>query len=126
MTQTRIGIVGVCASGKSTLARALLARGYDARQISQEHSYVPDLWRRFSKADVLIYLDISLATIRQRRGNPNWPAEARADEVERLRHARAHCQLYICSDDLTAEDVLARVLDFLAECNVQADRGVAP
>jgi deoxyadenosine/deoxycytidine kinase len=120
MTQARIGIVGVCASGKSTLARALLAQGFDARQISQEHSYVPDLWRRFSKVDILIYLDVSLATIRQRRGNPNWPEEARDDEVERLRHARAHCHLYICSDGLAAEDVLARVLDFLSTNSIRA------
>jgi deoxyadenosine/deoxycytidine kinase len=120
MTQARIGIVGVCASGKSTLARALLAQGFDARQISQEHSYVPDLWRRFSKADVLIYLDVSLATIRRRRGNPNWPEEAREVEVERLRHARDHCHLYICSDDLAAQEVLTRVLDFLTQNGIHA------
>ncbi len=114
MPQTRIGIVGVCAAGKSTLARALLERGYDARQISQEHSYVPDLWQRFSRADILIYLDTSLATLRQRRGTPDWPAHAYAEEMARLRHAREHCHLYICTDDVTPAEILDQVLSFLS------------
>ncbi len=53
----RVTLVGPCASGKSVLARALQDRGYDARQCSQEHSYVPDMWRRIGKPDVQIYLD---------------------------------------------------------------------
>ena len=44
-----IAIVGVCASGKSTLAKALRERGYNARQVLQEHSYVPYMWQRITR-----------------------------------------------------------------------------
>ena len=40
----RIAVVGPCASGKSTFAKALKAAGYEARHPAQEHSYVPNMW----------------------------------------------------------------------------------
>jgi adenylate kinase family enzyme len=43
-----IGLVGVCASGKTTLAKILEEKGYHCRHISQEHSYVPDMWQRLT------------------------------------------------------------------------------
>ena len=63
----RVAVVGPCASGKSTLTAALRAAGYEARMPAQEHSYVPDMWRRLVDPDVLIYLDISYEALRERR-----------------------------------------------------------
>ena len=106
-----IVVVGVCSAGKSTLVRSLRERGYSARAVSQEHSYVPYLWQR-SKPDLLIYLDASLHTIRG-RGRPRWPQYLLDEEHLRLIHARVHCDLYIHTDDLSPEDVASRVMTFV-------------
>ena len=108
----RVTLVGPCASGKSLLARALQARGYDARQCSQEHSYVPDMWRRISQPDVLIYLDADLITIRRRR--QIWWGQPYLQVLnDRLQHARTHCDLLIHTDDLTPDEILQEVMCFL-------------
>ena len=74
MSGPLIAVVGVCASGKSTLVRGLQARGWNARHVVQEHSYVPDMWQRITQPDLLICLDASLEIIRQRRRDPEMPA----------------------------------------------------
>jgi RNase adaptor protein for sRNA GlmZ degradation len=107
----RVVVVGVCGSGKSTLVRALRERGFDARTVSQEHSYVPRLWQR-SRPDVLVYLDASLHTIRG-RGRRTWPQSLLDTEHDRLSHAREHTDLYIPTDGLAPEDVASRVVTFL-------------
>jgi hypothetical protein len=104
-------IVGVCSSGKSTLARALKERGYRVRTCAQEHSYVPHLWQ-LSKPDLLIYLDASLHTIRRRR-HVRWNQSMLDEEHRRLAHAREHSDLYIPTDGLLPEDVASRVLTHL-------------
>jgi deoxyadenosine/deoxycytidine kinase len=113
MSGLLIAVVGVCASGKSTLVRGLQARGWNARHVVQEHSYVPDMWQRVTRPDLLICLDASLETIRQRRCDPEMPAWLIESERYRLRHALAYCDLYIKTDALTADQVLERALDFL-------------
>ncbi|MEW5987458.1 MAG: hypothetical protein AB1791_12560 [Chloroflexota bacterium] len=109
----QIAIVGPSASGKSTLVAALRAAGYDARHVAQEHSYVPALWRRITRPDVLIYLDANDQTVRARRPHsletPHWLD----DERRRLAHARAHCDLYLPTDYLSPAQVQEKVLDFL-------------
>jgi len=109
-----IAVVGPCAAGKSLLVRALRARGYNAREVVQEHSYVPTMWQRITQPDVLIYLDVSWKVAQQRRAS-----DARAgwwDEQERrLHHARQHADLYISTDELTPQEVLDRVLAFLVQ-----------
>jgi shikimate kinase len=105
-----VAVVGVCAAGKSTLAHGLRARGWNARQVAQEHSYAPDMWRRITNPDVLVYLDAQLATIRRRRRDPDFPAWLLEAERHRLRHARQHCDIYLPTDDLTPEAVLAQAL----------------
>jgi len=110
----RIGIVGPCSSGKSTLARALRALGYRVKEIMQEHCAAPMMWRRISNPDVLIYLDVSMDVAAQREGleqPSSWWVEER--EV-RLAHARAHCDLYVDTTILTPEEVLAHVEHFLS------------
>ena len=109
----RIVIVGVCSSGKSTLARALRERGYNVRTVAQEHSYVAHLWQR-SKPDLLVYLDASLHTIRG-RGRRRWSQSLLDDEHSRLEHAREHSHLYIPTDGLSPADVTSRVLTFLSK-----------
>jgi hypothetical protein len=109
-----IAVVGPCASGKSTLVKHLKGRGYNARSVAQDHSYVPDMWRRITDPDLLIFLDARLDTIARRR-RIGWGRRYLADEHHRLRHARRHCDLYLATDDLTEEMVLERVLAFLEE-----------
>ena len=62
-----IAIVGPCASGKTLLVQALKERGYNAREVRQEHSYVPTMWQRITQPDVLIYLDVSEEIALKRR-----------------------------------------------------------
>ena len=107
----QIVFVGVCSAGKSTLASKLREKGYRARTVAQEHSYVPHLWQ-LSRPDVLIYLDASLATIRRRR-KARWPQSMLDDEHLKLAMAREHCDLYVHTDGLLPEDVASRVLTFL-------------
>jgi ATP-dependent Clp protease adapter protein ClpS len=43
-----------------------------------------------------------------------WDQSYLDEQNHRLRHARAHCDFYLMTDDLTEDQVLARVLEFLA------------
>ena len=108
-----IAVVGVCASGKSTLTAGLRSAGWNARPVSQEHSYVADMWQRLTNPDILIFLDCALETTRGRRQNPDFPDWLYAAERERLRHARAHADLTILTDALTPAEVLAQAIAFL-------------
>jgi deoxyadenosine/deoxycytidine kinase len=108
----RIAVVGPCASGKTALAERLRNLGYEARECTQEHSYVPTMWQKISRPDVLIYLDATLAVVAERR-SADWSEEYLAKLNHRLSHARQHCDLYIQTDRLSEEEVLERALDFL-------------
>ncbi len=108
-----IAIVGPCASGKSTLGERLRQQGYNARTAAQEHSYVPGMWQ-MSNPDYLIYLDVSLDTLRLRRGNPRWSAHEWQEQQQRLAHARAHADLIIATDALTLDEVEAQAQAMLA------------
>ena len=108
----RIAVVGPCASGKTALAERLQKLGYEARACTQEHSYVPTMWQKISRPDVLIYLDASLAVVAERR-SADWSEGYLAKLNRRLSHARQHCDLYIQTDGLSEEEVLERVLAFL-------------
>ena len=112
MTGLKIGLVGPCAAGKSTLREALRARGFHARHIAQEHSYAQDMWKRVGRPDVLIFLDVSFAESTRRR-QTSWELGDYEEEQARLRHAREHADLYITTDGMAPEEVLEAVLDFL-------------
>ena len=105
-------VVGVCSSGKSTLVRKLREAGYNARSCAQEHSYIPHLWQRLEPR-VLVYLDASLNTIRARR-RANWPQQLIDDQHQRLSHAREHCDLYVATDTISADEVAAQVITYLS------------
>ena len=107
----RIVVVGPCASGKTTLFTALQALGYDAHVSGQEHSQIPTLWQ-LSHPDVLIALDVDIATVRDRRGGP-WPEWLHDLQVKRLDAASKAADLAIDTSGLRAHAVVARVLAFL-------------
>jgi len=110
----RVKVVGPCASGKSMLAARLRELGYDASSAAQDHSYIADMWQRLNPPDVLIYLDVTLETAWQREHTGiGWDQHYLDEQHYRLRHARAHCHLYLPTDDLTEEMVLNQVLSFL-------------
>ncbi|NIS79377.1 MAG: hypothetical protein GTO14_04020 [Anaerolineales bacterium] len=107
-----IAIVGPCAAGKTSLAGALQERGLAARQIAQEHSYVPAMWQLITNPDVLVYLNASYEVCTHRK-KLNWLPKEHAEQIHRLRHARQHCHIYVDTDDLAIQEVLALVLDAL-------------
>lgn len=110
----RVKVVGPCASGKTVLAERLKELGYEASAAAQDHSYVPDMWQRINPPDVLVYLDVSLDSARQRgRIGHGWDQAYLDAQSYRLRHARAHCDLYLSTDGLSEEDVLSQVIGFL-------------
>jgi len=110
-SQLRVGVVGPCGAGKSTLVAQLKDR-HNIRAISQEHSYVPDMWRRVRPTDVLIYLDANIKTIAKRR-KISW-GQQRLDALNyRLRHAHAHADFYLPTDTLSIEEVAQRISEFL-------------
>ncbi len=108
-----IGLVGPCASGKSTLAKALRARGYEVHEILQEHSMVPTMWQRVTHPDVLIYLDVSLEEAARRKALAHPLSWWQKEREVRLVHARQNCNLYVDTSQLAPPQILARVLAFL-------------
>ena len=107
-----LGIVGPCASGKTTLIARLKLDGIEARHIAQEHSYVPDMWQRISNPIWLIFLDVSYpVTIRRRK--LDWTVADLQEQQHRLRHARQHADLYIHTDAYSPEEIYLQVVRFL-------------
>jgi energy-coupling factor transporter ATP-binding protein EcfA2 len=108
-----IKVVGVSASGKSTLVTALRAAGWNARPVSQEHSDVAELWKQFGFPRILIYLDNDLAGQQARRPDVSWGGDALAQERQRLSHAYENADLRLNTAQLTPEQVQQLVAAFL-------------
>ncbi len=108
----RIGIVGPCTAGKSTLIHNLHLPQIELRHIAQEHSYVLYMWQAISKPDWLIYLDVSYAES-LRRKNLNWSEAEYREQLRRLSHARQHAHFYLLTDGLTPQQVSQQVTAFL-------------
>lgn len=104
-----IGVVGVCASGKSTLISELERLGYHCRHIAQEHSYVPNMWQRLTNPDVLVYLSASYETTLARR-NLNWTLREYQIQLDRLTHARQNANIFIETDLLSPFEVVQTAL----------------
>jgi uridine kinase len=107
-----IGVVGPCGAGKSSLVAGLQPLGYKARHIAQEHSYVPDMWKRITHPDILVYLEVSYENTVDRR-KLNWTYEEYAEQLRRLRHARQHADLVINTNRLTPTQVVETVISFI-------------
>lgn len=112
--QKYIGIVGPCSAGKSTLIANLDQHGYLGKHIAQEHSFVPDMWKRLVDPIVLIYLDVSYDVSMQRR--PLKMNSSEFDEQKyRLEHAHRNADLYLLTDNLSIREVEKIVIGFLRE-----------
>ena len=111
-----IGVVGACGAGKSSLVAGLKAHGYLVRHIAQEHSYVPDMWKRLTNPDILIYLDVTYENTIQRR-KLDWTNEEYTEQLRRLVHARQHADLFLDTNSLTLAEVLDAVLSFINSSN---------
>lgn len=107
----RLVIVGVCASGKTTLVKALRDLGIDAYNVAQEHSVIKKLWNR-TQPDILIVLDAQLISIRQRR-TVSWGEERLAAQRKRLDDACQHADLYIQTDELSKDEIVQCVLEHI-------------
>ena len=119
LTSLRIGIVGPCTAGKSTLIQLLTHYGVKPRHIAQEHSYVPYMWQRLTDPDVLIFLDVSYPVSMQRR-KLNWNLNVYMEQQRRLTHARAHADYYILTDPYTPDEVAAMILEYLTSLRGQS------
>lgn len=104
-----IGIVGVCASGKTTLYTGLTALGLNCRHIAQEHSYVSTMWRRITNPDILIYLVVSYENTIARK-SLNWSRDEYNQQLIRLQDAIENAQIIINTDDLTPEQLINQAL----------------
>lgn len=113
----KIGLVGVCGSGKTTLTNGLKPYEFNVRQIAQEHSYVPDMWQRLANPDVLIFLEASYPVTKQRKPF-DWSEKEYREQIRRLQHADKHADLRIDTDDLTPEEILSIVLDYLNQSSI--------
>lgn len=111
----RVAVVGPCSAGKSTLSKTLKSLGIDTRQPAQEHSYVPDMWRRVSRPDILIYLDVDYANATRRRPHLGGGRARLQIQQERLIHARQHCDFYLDTSALSPDEVQERVIAFLQQ-----------
>ena len=107
-----IGIVGPCKSGKSTLLSGLSKLGFNAKTIAQEHSFSPQMWKKLTNPDVLIYLDVDFENS-IKRSDLNWPPADLEEQRKRLQHAYAGADLYIDTSDLTIPEVLDKAKSFL-------------
>jgi hypothetical protein len=119
----KVGVVGVCASGKSTLVKKLSASGYDARHIAQEHSYVKDMWKRISHPDTLIFLDVTYEMTCIRRST-DWTEKDYNEQQRRLLHARDHANIIIDTTDISADEVFATTIKHLKDMEKDIFRAV--
>jgi cytidylate kinase len=110
----KIGIVGVCAAGKSTVAKELIARGYNVKPIAQEHSYVPQMWQLITKPDILIFLEVDYTQTVFRR-QLNWTQAEYKEQLYRLRHAREFANLVIDTTNLSINQVLETITSYLTK-----------
>ena len=79
------------------------------------------MWQNITKPDILIYLAASFPVSTARR-QLNWQEKDHDEQLRRLAHARQHANLFIDTDDLTPEQVLQKVLDYLKE--MQSDEKI--
>lgn len=107
----RIAVVGVCASGKTTLVKGLKDAGYDAYNAAQEHSGIHNFWNKHHP-DILVMIDATLPAIKKRR-LVYWNQERLDVQHKRLADAKAHANLFIQTDAYNADEVREQVIDYI-------------
>lgn len=107
----RVVVAGVCVSGKTTLVKSLRDLGIEAYNVAQEHSVIKKLWNH-KQPDILIVLDVQMKTIRQRRMVP-WGEDRLTLQRKRLCDAYEHADLYIQTDELTKDEIVQNVLEYI-------------
>lgn len=112
-----VGIVGVCASGKSTISRLLQARGINCRPIAQEHSYVPTMWLQLTHPDFLVFLQASYP-ITIKRKNLNWTQSEYDEEIHRLQHACANADMIINTDNKNPNEIADLITTALQQAGI--------
>jgi len=99
-----IGIVGVCASGKTSCIAKLTSMGHQCRHIAQEHSYVQTMWKQLTDPDLLVYLEVSYPQTLIRR-NLNWTEAEYNEQLKRLENARKNADIRINTDELSVNEI---------------------
>ncbi len=107
-----IGLVGPCKSGKTTLKNGLIKRGYLGKQIAQEHSFSPTMWKKLTNPDVLIFLQVSFETSNL-RGKLNWIEKDYIEQQNRISHARNNADLIIETDEKSIDEVLETAINYI-------------
>ena len=107
----RIAVVGVCASGKTTLVKGLKDAGYDAYNVAQEHSGIHNFWNKHHP-DILVMIDATIPAIKKRR-LVYWDQERLDVQHKRLADAKAHANLFIQTDAYNADEVREQVIDYI-------------
>lgn len=109
----KVAVVGVCASGKTTLVKGLREVGIDAYNVAQEHSCIKKFWS-MKQPDLLVMIDATIEAVRKRR-KVSWDGERIKVQHERLRNARENADLFIQTDNLDKDAVLNKVIDFVKQ-----------
>ena len=117
----KIAVVGVCASGKTTLVAGLKAAGFDAYNVAQEHSGIHDFWAK-RHPDILVMIDATMPAIHKRRV-VYWDESRLEVQHKRLADAKAHADLYIQTDQYNAQQVRDKVINFIQEYRKRKTKG---
>lgn len=99
-----IVVVGVCASGKTTLSKGLRHLGYYVRSFAQEHSVSGRMWQRL-KPDFLIVLDCEFSTIQSRKVI-SWGIKRYEQQKKLLENARENADLIVPTDGLNPDELI--------------------
>lgn len=101
-----IKIVGISASGKSTLSGRLRTLGYNAHPVSQEHSNIPNLWELFGMPDALVCLLLEFEEQSRRRPDVSWQRSTHWQERLRLLHAYSHADVRIDTSHIDIDTIV--------------------
>lgn len=113
--------MGPCKSGKTTQSKALQALGIEARNVAQEHSFVPTLWQRKGMPDLLVFLDVSYENT-LKRSTLRWYESDYERQLVRLNHAKEHADLIVDTNVMDQDAVLKTILDAIAEKEIELSK----